>query len=85
MLHGNPRDSYACRFMAGHSNARVSGLYGAIKEDEVVVDATAVVVANRRILCSLKADENEDSDSDSDDDDNDGDNDDGDDDAHNLG
>ena len=44
-------------------------LDGAIKEDEAVVNATAVVVANQCIQRTLKVDDDEESDSDSDDDD----------------
>lgn len=44
-------------------------LDGAIKEDEAVVDATAVVVANQYIQRTLKVDDDEEPDSDSDDDD----------------
>lgn len=46
-------------------------LDGAIKEDEAVVDATAVVVANQWIKRTLKDDDDEESDSDSESDDDD--------------
>ena len=50
-------------------------LEGAIKEDEAVVDATAVAVANKCIQRTLKADDEEEPDSDDDDDDSDNNND----------
>ena len=46
-------------------------LEGAIKEDEAVVDMTAIIAANQHIQRTLKADDDEDSDSDSDSDDDD--------------